>query len=429
MTVCRPPKYMLCLPSHRAGFALSCCVVATLACAGCEKAGPPIAAPPTASDYSRPLAPGASGLRKLTDTSEVPDLTAAFLSQESGLKEALERSLDWFNKPSTKGHFPILGITHEQARASVFAMAWMFELSKTPDQFKRWVLDGFDIYTSVGWNGQGEVLFTGYYTPVFEASRSRTGEFRYPLYERPGDLVSDPNTGKVLGRSVGDQILPYPTRRELHMRKTLLGQELVWLRDPLEAYLVHVQGSALLRLIDGSYLHIGFAGSNGHEYTSIGQQLVKEGHIPEHQLSIDAIRAYFQRHPDHQERYMLLNDRFIFFRTYGGEDWPSGSLGFKVTPLRSIATDKTVFPRGSVTLVVTDIPTLPDGRRRFEQFMLDQDTGGAIRAAGRADLYMGIGPKAEKQAGRQLATGRLYYFFVKPDRVQHWLDTMRRLGH
>lgn len=405
-------------------FGVTCCVVATLALAGCENPGPRIAAPPSVSDYSRPLAPGTNGLRKLTDASQVPDLTAAFLGRDAGLKEALERSLDWFEKPSTTGHFPILGISHEQARVSVFAMAWMLDSSKTPTQFTRRVLEGFDIYTSVGWNGQGEVLFTGYYTPVFDASLSRTGEFRYPLYRRPDDLVSDPNTGKVLGRRVGDQILPYSTRRELHRSKTLLGQELVWLRDPLEAYLVHVQGSALLRLSDGPDMHIGYAGNNGHEYTSIGQLLVKEGHILEHQLSIDAIRAYFRRHPGYLERYLLLNDRFIFFRTYSGEHWPSGSLGVKVTPLGSIATDKTVFPRGGVTLVMTDIPTLLGGHRRFEHFMVDQDTGGAIRAAGRADLYMGIGLKAEKRAGRQLATGRLYYFFVKPDWVQQWLDTM-----
>lgn len=393
---------------------------------GCEKqpvVGPTLSSPA----FDRPLPTGTAALRKLTSADQIPDFTNAYLAQDPSLYGAMERSLDWFDKPSARQYFPIAGITHEQAQASLFAFAWILDSSNSPTQFAEWILDEFDVYTSVGWNGEGDVLFTGYYTPVFEGSRRRTALHQFPLHTRPVDLVTDPATGHVLGQRAGYRIVRYPTRRELHDSDLLAGTELVWLRNPLDAYLIHVQGSARLILTDGTNMHVGYDGTNGHTYTSIGQLLVRDGQIAREQLSLDALRSYFGRHPDKLDRYLLRNDRFIFFREYTGENWPAGSLGLTVTPLRSLATDKQVFPRGGVTLVLTPIAAVNSSGRHFSQFMLDQDTGGAIRAAGRADIYMGIGPDAERLAGQQRAVGRLFYCFLKPVRVAPWLQTMHRL--
>jgi membrane-bound lytic murein transglycosylase A len=111
------------------------------------------------------------------------------------------------------------------------------------------------------------------------------------------------------------------------------------------------------------------------------------------------------------------NESFVFFREYDGGNWPSGSLGVPVTPERSIATDKKIFPRGGVVLVDTTVRSLTGEKEKFTQFMTDQDTGGAIRAPGRADLFMGVGPTAGIKAGGQYAEGKLYYLFLKPSSI------------
>jgi membrane-bound lytic murein transglycosylase A len=122
------------------------------------------------------------------------------------------------------------------------------------------------------------------------------------------------------------------------------------------------------------------------------------------------------------DKYVHRNPRFVFFQKYQPGVWPSGSLGFAVTDFRSLATDKSVYPRAGVVLVNTAIPSPSGGLQQFGQFMLDQDTGGAIRAPGRADIYMGAGRQAEAMAGRQYAEGRLYYFFLKPQHTTVWMQ-------
>ncbi len=375
-------------------------------------------------DYTRPLPPGSAALR-LLDRSEWPDLTRALSAADGSLIEALDRSVAWFAKPSTTQHFPVENVTHEQGRASVFALRQIVAKGGAPVSIAAAIERDFDMYTSVGWDGNGGVLFTAYYSPIFDASRTPTAEYRYPLYQKPPDLMTDPNTGQVLGRRVGDQYQPYPTRAQIEAypdRLGLQGRELVWLRDKLDRYIIHVNGSARLRMRDGSSMHVGYSATNGLEYTSIGKLLVNDGSIPRDRISLPAIQRHFQQHPDRLDFYTSQNDRYVFFQSFTHADWPAGSLGAKLTPMRSVATDKRIFPRGCPTLITTTLPDFNGGAARsFEQLMVDQDTGGAIRTAGRADLYLGVGDRAGWQAGRQAAEGRLYYLILKPDRVVGWL--------
>ena len=397
---------------------LSGCLTATVILTGCQKAI-------IEKDYVRPLPPGAAALRKIIDPAKLPDLAGAWTANDNDLLTALDRSLNWFNKPSTKQFFPVNGISHYHAQISVHAFRKLIEASDSASQFQQRLLEDFDIYMSVGWDGLGTVLYTAYYSPIFRASRQQTDEYRYPLYPRPDDLTIEPTTGKILGRQVGQVTVTYPTRREIESSKILAGSELVYLKDKFENYLVQINGSAKLIMTDGSIQYVGYSGTNGHQYTSIGKLLVADGKLDKNRVSLPSIRDYFHRHPGELNHYILQNDRYVFFQTYNGDSWPSGSLGFKVTPWRTLATDKAVFPRSCVTLVKTKVPVDAISTRRFEQFMVDQDTGGAIRAAGRSDIFMGMGPKAEALAGRTLAEGRLYYFFLKPDRVAAWQDRLQ----
>jgi membrane-bound lytic murein transglycosylase A len=139
--------------------------------------------------------------------------------------------------------------------------------------------------------------------------------------------------------------------------------------------------------------------------------------ISEGEASLQKIRRLWRTHPAAVKDAMHANESFVFFQEYDGGSWPAGSLGFPVTSRRSVATDKQIFPRGGVVLVDTTAARFAGDPDPFSQFMFDQDTGGAIRAPGRADLYLGAGPMAELLAGQQKNEGHLYYFFLKPPEV------------
>ena len=398
---------------------LSACLAGMLVMGGCrtEQAAEP--------DYARPLPAGTWALRKITDPGHWPDVRAAWIAADGDLRSALERSIGWFDAPSSKQFFPVFDVSHTRARTSAWAFRHLLDKAGSDEQFEALLREHFDAYVSVGYDGKGTVLYTGYYSPVFDASRTRTEEYRYPLYRRPADLATEPVTGKPLGKRVGDTYAPYPTRAEIETEHLLEGRELVWLADRLDAYIIHVNGSAKLQLTDGSVMYVGYAGKTDRPYTSVGRALVAAGEIEESELSLRAIRRYFREHPDQLQQYLHVNENFVFFREYDGGNWPAGSIGVKVAPRRTLATDKAVFPRAGVVLADTVLSGYDGRPEPFVQFMLDQDTGGAIRAAGRADIYMGIGPLAELVAGAQYAEGRLYFFFLKQDRVLAWLQRMR----
>ncbi|NNF42849.1 MAG: murein transglycosylase [Phycisphaerales bacterium] len=368
-------------------------------------------------EYSRPLPPGASALRRV-DPERLPDLGAAYRRRDPALVTALDASLDWFRAPSSRNFFPFEGITHERANASLRALRTHLGSASSEADFVARVRRDFDVYESVGYNGEGVVLFTGYYAPIFNASRTRTGQYRHPLYRRPADLLTDPVTGAPQGRrTASGQRTPYPTRAEIEDGRLLAGRELVWLEDALSAYLVHVNGSARLRMRDGSTMNIGYAGKTDRPYASLGRAMIDAGLLAADEVSLPAIRRVYERDPRAVERLMRRNESYVFFTEVDAGSWPAGSLGVPVTGRRSLATDKKIFPRGGLVLVDTNTIKVGGGTQKFLQFMLDQDTGGAIRAPGRADIFMGVGRGAEVLAGGQYAEGKMYYFFVRPELV------------
>ena len=193
------------------------------------------------------------------------------------------------------------------------------------------------------------------------------------------------------------------------------GLDLCYLKDRFEAYIVTVQGSGRLRMADGSFYDIGYHGDNGHDYKSIGQSLVDAGLIKPEQLSLQGLIRFFREHPEKLDQALAVNPRYVFFtpRSSG----PYGSLNVPVTPFRSIATDKQVYPRACPAFLMTQVPARgKDGSIRdhtYHGFAMDQDTGGAIRAAGRCDFFLGTGPEVGELAGRTFSEGKLYYIAVK----------------
>jgi membrane-bound lytic murein transglycosylase A len=392
--VCRPSLLLLAL-------ALS------LTLAACEST-------PAAPDYGRQLPPGAPALLPLGPDEPRPDFSNDWNDRDRILP-ALDRSIEWTKKAGAARHFPVAGISYERALSSLQRFREVLSTATSPEDFDQRIAREFQVYKSAGWDGVGGgVLFTGYCTPILDGSRQRSEEYRYPLYGLPPDLAKGQD-GAILGRKSADGTTgPYPDRKTIDSTELLAGQglEVAWLRDPFDAYIAHVNGSAVLRLAEGGELRLGYAGNNGHEYTSVRNELIRDGKLSDQEANLATMRTWAAANPDEAGDYLGRNERYVFFTPIEGN--PRGSLNVEVTAERSLATDKALFPRGAVTYVETK---LRSGRTRvgrpFSKFMLDQDTGGAIRTAGRADIYLGVGPAAERLAGATKAEGQLYYLFLK----------------
>jgi membrane-bound lytic murein transglycosylase A len=363
--------------------------------------------------YDRPLPPGQNALRKITNPLEVPDFSMACLDL-TDIRTTISHSLNYLRKPSSRLFFPSGEITHGRAENSLLAFAELLDSGLTGRQLNQAIRDKFDVYISIGCDDRGTVLFTGYYTPILDGSLFRSNRFQYPLYGMPDDLAKGPN-GEILGqRDANGQIHPYPPRAVIESTQMLRGKELIWLSDPFEAYIAHVQGSAKIRLPNDELTAVGYAANNGHEYRSIANELVRDGRIAAEKMSLSAMMDFFRNHKELVEMYIRRNPRFVFFKKEDGP--PLGCLNEPVTAYRSIATDKSIFPRGCLTFISTTLPQEVNGRivnRLYSGFALDQDAGGAIRAPGRCDVYMGRGETAAKLAGQTYQEGRLFYLFLK----------------
>jgi membrane-bound lytic murein transglycosylase A len=396
--------------------------------AGCRGTEAPVAQAPKI-DYTAPLPEGEVALRKIRPD-QYPDFAAALAGiNVDDLRRAVDHSLAYFQRPGSHRGYPYLDISHDRAVASLRAFRVLLDRLPQPSEFNASVAQTFDVYQSIGApapDGSGytnRVLFTGYFTPTYDASMTRGGPYQWPLYKRPADLVTDASGERDGRRTTDGSFAPYLTRQQIESGG-LAGSELVWLTSRWNAYVTTVQGSGRLRLPDGKIYEVGYAGFNGYEYTSPGAQMVADGAISRDQLSFQTLKRYFEAHPEAMDKYLWLNQRTVFFTERPGG--PYGSLNVPVTPFASIATDKHVYPAGMVAFLSVPIPagapapgaSTMAATRQFDGFLLDQDRGGAIRSAGRCDIYMGIGDRAEDTSGYQLNPGALYYLAVKTNRLK-----------
>lgn len=241
------------------------------------------------------------------------------------------------------------------------------------------------------------MLFTGYFEPEVQGAKHRGGIYQYPIYAVPDDLVSG---------------TPYFTRRQIEQDLPLANQgfELAWLADPVDCFFLQVQGSGRIRMPDGGVMRVGFAGKNGHDYTSVGKVLIERGTFRADHLSAGAIQSWVRLNPDEGRRLLWENESFVFFREINevsADRGPIGAMNRSITAGRSIAVDPAFVPLGAPVWIEKK------GKNPINRLMVAQDTGSAIKGAQRADIFFGTGDIAGRQAGSVKDGGRMVVLLPK----------------
>jgi membrane-bound lytic murein transglycosylase A len=236
--------------------------------------------------------------------------------------------------------------------------------------------------------GEPPALFTGYFEPELDGSPVRTPRYAWPIYRRPPEL----RDGQV-----------FHSRAEIE-RGVLRGRglELAWLDDPVDVYFLQVQGSGRIRMPDGRVMRVGYAGRNGHEYRSVGQEMVRRGTHTMDQVSAQEIAAYVRGGAGAD--LLNINPSYVFFRTVDevpAEKGPIGAMGRSITAFRSVAIDPAFTPLGAPVWVEKA------GADPIRSLMVAQDTGGAIKGPQRADIFYGTGRAAGDAAGTVKDSGRM----------------------
>jgi len=379
------------------------------ACAPVEKPGPP------------------PSLIRL-QTQEFPQFADAL--DYEGLQTGIEHSLSYLRRlpPETEMVYGADRYTASRLMHTLEAFSRDIALRPSPEALNNILRQNYWIYQAAGSDSHGTVLFTGYYEPLLRGSKTRSGQYPVPVHSRPADLVEidltlfDPDLKgrRIVGQYTGRTVLPYPDRAGLRAAANLdtLAPPIAWLADEVDLLILQIQGSGKIALPDGRIQNVRYDGSNGLPYRSVGSLLIDQGKISPKDMSMQAIRAYLRDHPQEAQTIVNHNPRYIFFKpSIAG---PFGALNQPLTPMRSIAVDRGIFPSAALAFVTTRVPSVNvrgeiEGWEAYGGFALAQDAGSAIKGPGRVDLFWGDGARAEKAAGHLKHPGALYFLIRKTD--------------
>ncbi len=291
------------------------------------------------------------------------------------------------------------------------------------EKFTNYVKDNFIIYKS----NAKKILFTGYYEAQLFGAYKRDEYYKYPVYKKPDDLVKI-DISKfyfykkgmkipriIRGRLVNSNtIVPFYSRTEIDTEGKLKNSnlEIIWVNDPIDLFFLQIQGSGVVEMKNGDTIRLNYSESNGHPYRAIGRYLVNKGYLQLKDVSMQSIRKFLNDNPDKLNEIFNYNPSYVFFRTV--KEGPIGSIGVPLTAYRSIATDRHIFPKGAICFIETKLPVFDEQGKivkweKFCSFVMNQDTGGAIRTPGRVDLFTGFGKSAELSAGHLKQNGKLFF--------------------
>ena len=319
-----------------------------------------------------------------------------------------------------------LGVSYSEAQKDIAKKALKIGLNQTSHDIRLFLEENFTPFLIIPDESKDEAhpaFFTAYYRPEVAASRVATANFSEPLFARPVDLVTlQPGedlpglTGLAAARLRDDGTLaPYPTRAEIDSGKLgTLATPLAYVADAIEAFMIHVQGSARLRFSDGSRADLTYAGRNGRPYTSIGKILIADGAFSLEDMSLARLKAWVrangQKLGDKGRALLHRNESFVFFSSSPVEDAtmePVAAANVRLKAHRSIAIDRSLWPYGLPFWIEADLPWHDGHMNHFRRLMIAQDTGSAILGPARADLYFGTGEDAGVLAGNIRHAGRM----------------------
>jgi len=353
------------------------------------------------------------------------------------LLKAAELNLEYFRSlknPSIPYSFGSRKITAETLAASTSEFMKIVLEAKDQAELDRRVKESFDVYQLAGRDSTGTVVFSSYYEPTLQASLVKNGEYPYPIYAKPGDLVTvnleDFNEKfkgeKLTGRLKRGALVPYMAREEIDFENGLKGKglELAWLKDRADVMDLHIEGSGRLQLPDGRFLKALFAATNSLKFKGWLTALVEMGGLPREGLTHEKGKQYLVEHPEKERAIMSQNRRYTFFRLEeltDPDEGPDGTYGFPLTGWRSIAIDNALIPMGALAFMSVNTPDVDEkgvllGRKQDTRFVFCQDTGGAIKGPGRVDFFSGNGEKARTFAFKLWDPGVLYLLVLKEAR-------------
>lgn len=346
-----------------------------------------------------------------------------------GLVEGISRSVEYLNKIPEDRMF-VFGTDRYDTGHMLDSMMHFQSFIKTKPssrELKQYISKHYRVYQSKGYNPDKEVLFTGYYEPILKGSPVRNRQNPHPVHSRPYDLLTVDlqrfskkyQGGKLVGRLSGKTVIPYEERKDIVSDPLFIDKApaLAWVADPVALFFLHVQGSGRIAFPDGKSIRVHYHGTNGRPYRSIGKHLIETEKIPRPEMSMQAISDYLRNNPDEISSVLNYNPSYVFFEKV--DKGPIGCIQTQLVPGRSIALDRATFPLAALSYIETQKPDINhdgqiDAWVDFSRFVLNQDTGGAIKGPGRADIFHGSGDDAEIAAGHMKHRGKLYFFVLKP---------------
>jgi len=353
----------------------------------------------------------------------------------SRLKTSIDQALIYLSKipPTHNFHFGNRYIDASQLKTTLEKLRYLLSEKKDSVNLSEELSKNFDVYTikqsdniwskilSIIWPWYSPkptpTLVTGYFQPLIDASYVKTSKYTCPIYARPKDLVQaflpdfNPNLPPITiwGRLTKGHLVPYYSRKEIEQDKLCPARVLAWLKSPITVLMLQIQGSAVLKFPDGSRKFIHYAASNGLEYKSVGAWLIENGYLKAKNLTWQAIASWGKTHPLALKRAIFYNPRFIFFKWE--KHGPLGSTGVTLVPMRSVALDNTIFPPTMICFLKFKSNKIPKGVHNG--FVINLDTGAAIKGYKRVDLYCGEGAIAKKIAGSLKAKADIFFFLPK----------------
>ncbi len=339
------------------------------------------------------------------------------------LKTGISQSLAYLDKlpNDRKFYFGEDSYTAQEMKSSLRLFVDYLNGNPQPKEMNSFISTFYNVYVSTGKSGNEDVLFTAYCQPMIKGSLTKTAEFSVPLCSKPFDLVQKKVNGSwKSGRYDADgNFVPYYTRAQINSLKILerKAKPIAWVSSKLDRLYLEIEGCGDLLLPNDKSLHIQYQTKNGHSYSSIGKYMMRTKNLPANQVGILHLKKYFAKHPQELQEALNINKSFVFFTRGNGESL--GCLNVPITPGRTIATDRSIFPPAALGFIQSKKPVVDKqnkvkGWENFGRFVLNQDTGGAIKGAGRGDIYFGGGEYAEIAANTLKHSGKMYFMVLKP---------------